>query len=96
MMKPNLFSFGTGELTHDDILAWCLDWSNYEKSHLYNLAKDFLNLLTGHKFEINNIEIFRQKYDIDISAVVNDEIVLVIEDKLDTYARLGQLNKYKK
>lgn len=56
--KPNLFSFGTTELTHDAILAWCLDWGNYKTSPLYNLSKDFLKLLTGHKFEINKIKIF--------------------------------------
>lgn len=95
-MKPNLFNYGTGELTHDAILAWCLDWGNYKTSSLYNLSKEFIKLLTGHELEINKIEIFQQKYNIDILAIVNDEIVIAIEDKLDTYAGTGQLEKYKK
>ena len=41
-MKPNLFKFGTSELTHDAILAWCLAWGNYKEEDLYNLSKDFM------------------------------------------------------
>lgn len=95
-MKSNLFSFGTGELTHDAILAWILDWGNHTKSPLHKLSKDFVYLLTGDEFEINKVDISLEKYNIDILAVINDEIVIVIEDKIDTYARTGQLEKYKK
>lgn len=95
-MKPNLFKFGTGELTHDAILSWCLYWGNYKTSPLYDLSKDFIELLTGYRIEIEKIEIFPEKYHMDILAIVNNKIVIIIEDKIDTYARTGQLERYKK
>lgn len=93
--KPNIFKYGTSELTNDAILAWCLAWGNNKISPLYDLSKDFLELLTGHKFELFNIEIVRQMHHIDLLVFVDDEAVIVIEDKLDTYAREGQLEKYR-
>lgn len=94
--RPNLFHFGTGELTHDAILAWCLAWGNYPKSELYELAVGLLELLTGHKIIIEKIKIIPEKHNIDVFVLVNEEVVIAIEDKIDTYARAGQLEKYKK
>lgn len=95
-MKPNLFKFGTSELTHDAILAWCLAWGNYKEEDLYNLSKDFIRLLTGQEIEIKKIDICQQKHHIDILVKVNDEILIVIEDKIDTGASDNQLDDYRK
>ena len=54
-MKPNLFKFGTSELTHDAILAWCLAWGRFKNESLYNLSKDFIRLLTGQEIEIKRL-----------------------------------------
>lgn len=93
--RPNLFSFGTGELTHDAILAWCLDWGNYKGTKLYDLSVELLELLTGQKLRVDKVDVYLEKYHIDVLALINDEIVLAIEDKIDTYVRTGQLEGYK-
>lgn len=95
-MKPNLFKFGTSELTHDAILAWCLAWGNFKDEGLYDLSKDFIRLLTGQEIEIKKIDICQQKHHIDVLVKVNDEILIVIEDKIDTGASDNQLDDYKK
>lgn len=95
-MKPNLFKFGTSELTHDAILAWCLAWGRFKNECLYNLSKDFIRLLTGQEIEIKKIDIYQQKHHIDILVKVNDEILIVIEDKIDTGASDNQLDGYRK
>lgn len=94
-MKPNLFEFGTSELTHDAILAWCLEWGNNQDETLYNLSKEFIELLTNQPIEVKKVKTVRQRHHIDVLAIVNDEFLIVIEDKLDTGAREGQLNRYK-
>lgn len=94
-MKPNLFKFGISELTHDAILAWCLAWGRFKNESLYNLSKDFIRLLTGQEIEIKKIDICQQKHHIDILVKVNDEILIVIEDKIDTGAGQGQLARYR-
>lgn len=95
-MKPNLFEFGTSELTHDAILAWCLEWGNNQDEILYNLSKEFIELLTDQSIEVEKVETIQQRHHIDVLAIVNDEFLIVIEDKLDTGAREGQLARYKK
>lgn len=93
--KPNLFKYGTSELTHDAILAWCLAWGNHKDEGLYGLSKDFIKLLIDQEIELEKVDIFQQKHYIDILVLVNDEILIVIEDKIDTGASDGQLNTYK-
>ncbi len=94
-MKPNLFEFGTSELTHDAILAWCLEWGNHQDETLYNLSKEFIELLTDQSIVVKEVEIVQQRHHIDVLAIVNNEFLIVIEDKLDTGAREGQLDRYK-
>lgn len=94
-MGPNLFNFGTGELTHDAILSWILAWGKYKDRPLYNLSRDFIKLLTNESIEIEKIDIRQQENKIDIMAIINEEIVIVIEDKIDTGAGDGQLRRYK-
>lgn len=94
-MKPNLFKYGTGELTHDAILSWILDWGNHKENELYNLANKFIRLLTGEEIIVENIEILQQYKYIDVLIKLNKDKIIVIEDKLDTKEHSNQLAEYK-
>ena len=95
-MKPNLFKYGTGELTHDAILSWILDWGNHKENKLYNLAIKFVELLTDEEIRIKNIEVIRQYKHIDVLVKLNEDKIIVIEDKIDTGEHSEQLMKYRK
>ena len=77
---PNLFSFATGELSQDAILAWLISWADraYAESHPalhktgnYFIRKAFEKRNTGHHTwnqlpEIKRVLIEPQKYKIDL------------------------------
>lgn len=98
-MTPNLFTFATSELSQDAFFAWLLRWVNHPHSELYAPAKDLLRILCGEDWsglenESLHVEIRTQEDDIDIKAIINDHIVLVIEDKVDAGEHGQQLEKY--
>lgn len=94
-MKNNLFTYGTSELTHDAVISWILSWGNNPDEPLYKLAKDFINLLTNGKNEFNHLVIRRQHHHIDIFIEVDDDTVIVIEDKIEALQTGNQLKNYK-
>lgn len=99
--SPNLFDYATSELSQDALICWLLKWSESKyKIHdpeLYKCANHFLCSIldkpTGYK--VDKIEIKRQKNNIDILAIINDDLMLVIEDKVFTSEHSGQLTRYK-
>ena len=97
---PNIFSYATSELSQDAMFAWLLMWSapKYAESdpELHRTGKQFVRLLAGKDadFQITSIEVGRQWEGIDIWAEVNENTVLIIEDKTGTSVHDNQLKRY--
>lgn len=104
-MKPNLFSIATKELSQDAFITWLLQWADdsfiKENSELCNAGKEFAKKLLSFKYKIETknikkVNAGRQWANIDIWAEVNDEYVIIIEDKVNTSEHDDQLERYKK
>ena len=99
MKKPNLFDHATSELSQDAFLIWLMSWCTCDGEGLQKLSQSFIKDLLkkcGHKVDnVHSIKITKQEHDIDILAVVNDEFVIIIEDKTYTDQSNHQLDKYR-
>lgn len=97
---PNIFSFATSELSQDAMLAWlinCADSSANHDQNLQNVATDFVRMLLERdsSFQINKVVVGRQWKNIDVWAIINDDIFLTIEDKTNTTIHSNQLERYR-
>lgn len=103
-MKPNIFRIATKELSQDGFFTWLLQWGAPENekhnSKLFKCAQNFIKLLLStHNIEINEItevDVRPQWKNIDIWAKINNEYLIIIEDKTFTREHSNQLEKYKK
>lgn len=104
-MRPNLFSIATKELSQDAFITWLLQWADdsclNENKELCNIGKEFIKKLISLKFSseklvIKKVNAGRQWENIDIWAEINDEYVIIIEDKVNTAEHDNQLELYKK
>src|SRR4051812_1220057 len=102
-MKPNLFQFATSELSQDAFICWLLSWGdpNCESSDasLHRLGVVFIGKLLEMcnvpvPSPITSVKVQRQYKSIDILAVVNDQITILIEDKTATINHSNQLQRY--
>ena len=99
--QPNIFDFATSELSQDAMFAWLMNWADpqyRENNHmLYSAAVEFVRLLLNKNedFYIDKIEVGRQWHNIDIWAEINDDILLIIEDKVETREHSNQLERYR-
>ncbi len=99
--QPNIFDFATSELSQDAMFAWLMSWAHpqYRENNpmLYSAAVEFVRLLLNknEKFHINKIEVGRQWQNIDVWAEINDDILLIIEDKVETREHSNQLERYR-
>lgn len=104
MAKPNIFKLATKELTQDGFFTWFIQWadpSNCEFDHrLHECAQSFVKKLVqtqiSDDIKIEKVTAGRQWENIDIWAEVNDEILIIIEDKTFTGEHSNQLENYKK
>lgn len=100
MKAPNIFHFATKELSQDAFLCWLFMFADieYKKSqyeYLHQLATKFiLKLVKNDKLKIEKIEVKKQIHKIDIWLEINDDILLIIEDKTNSKAGVNQLEKY--
>lgn len=100
--EPNLFDYATSELSQDAMFAWLISWANdcYKETNkeLCLLGKSFLSLLCGGMDlkDIHSVKVYRQWEHIDIFVEINDDTVLIIEDKTGTSIHNQQLEVYKK
>lgn len=94
-MKKNenrIFQFSTVE-SQEAFICWCINWINYKEHKLYNLGKDFLNMVITDdkgrkKFEITEnmeVKIIRQYASIDILLIVDNKYIVIIDDKINSF-----------
>lgn len=103
-MLPNLFHFATSELSQDAVLCWLLSWADNKHKennpHMHDVAKTLLYLIY-HRAEveipvdISSIDIRKQDGGIDVLCVINNDIAILIEDKVGTKQHSDQLARYK-
>lgn len=103
MKKPNLFYFATSELSQDAFLCYLFNFAKEEyKENIkeYEFANFILReLLKKCNLEIpkiENLDIKKQFYGIDILLIINEKTFIIIEDKTNTNERENQLEGYKK
>ncbi len=101
--KPNIFSCGTTELTQDAILAYIFSWADKEHSKYpeHKAAQKFIKKLlskAGSKYSnpIKTVEVRTQWQKIDVVTLINEDLVIVIENKKGTGQHDDQLKRYKK
>ena len=107
--RPNLFSYATKELSQDALICWLIAWAgeskggSSEEKELRCCGVRFVRALLNHKRDemdliklenVDKVEIYRQEQGIDILARINDEHVLLVEDKTDTDDHSDQLSRY--
>lgn len=109
MLKPNLFSYATSELSQDAVLCWLLDWANPEFQKI-----DPLLHAVGTRFiktifdkcekvlpQIAGIKVKNQYKKIDVYAIVTpfgeneNPFAVIIEDKVHTNDHSDQLQRYR-
>ena len=94
-MKKNenrLFQFTTVE-SQEAFICWCINWINYKDHKLYNLGKEFLNMVITddkgrRKFKITEdteVKIIRQYSSIDILLIVDNKNIVIIDDKINLF-----------
>jgi len=109
-MRPNLFSFATSELSQDAMLCWLLAWAHQDckalDGPLHALGVHVVHrLITLYKEQRGEtapapgddfpVKVHRQKFKIDVLALVGDQLALLIEDKVGTAAHSNQLARYR-
>ena len=91
--RPNFFHYAYTEAPQDGIICWLIDWAGQdvdsEKDRiLRDCGRKFVRaLLCKHcvdlpEDKIDKTEVFQQDNHIDVLARINDEHVLLIEDKI--------------
>ena len=98
---PNIFDFATSELSQDAFLLWMLNWANPENKEyddgLHETAQKFVRMLLGKddSFQIKSVRTYKQLNNIDVFAIINKSLSLIIEDKVNTGTHDNQLQRYK-
>lgn len=95
-MKPNIFRWATSELSQDAFICWLLSWANFTESNELNAtSKFFIHKLTNGKIDnFEKVEIRKQINNIDILCIIDNEKVILIEDKVHTNNHGNQLERY--
>lgn len=108
MVKPNIFKISTKELSQDAFITWLLQWGDsnneLESENDIKLNKcgiDFAKRLlekeiSGFNENITSIKAGLQWENIDVWALVNENYLIIIEDKTFTERHSNQLKRYKK
>jgi len=101
--RPNLFQFAYAEHAQDAVLAWLLTWADprFEPvdAGLHAAGRLLLTRLlalypgTGNA-HVDSVKVQQQLGGVDVLVVVNEQIAVVIEDKIDSSIRKNQLDTY--
>jgi hypothetical protein len=101
--RPNLFTFASSERCQDAFLCWLLSWAHRKHRRtdepLHDLGVVLMKALLGlcgidSPKKYRQLEIRPQYEGIDILVEVNEEIVLLIEDKIESCEHSDQLRRY--
>jgi hypothetical protein len=97
MVEPILFSFAKKELSQDAFFCWFFSWADekYKNTQIYLVAKEFLKEIINDEIIINKIEIMQQYKKIDFILRLNENMIIVFEDKIKTSQHDNQLNRYR-
>lgn len=98
--SPNIFAFATSELSQDAFFAWLIKWADYKyykcNPALNSVAQEFIKSCIGEDWcNFSKVEVGRQRDGIDIWAMIDEKILIVIEDKVNAVEHSDQLNRYK-
>ena len=101
-MRPNLFDYATSELSQDAFLAWYCRWADEamtDDKELQVSARTFLKKYIAiqqpdYEDEIRTVAVNRQYEHIDVLLTVNNDLRVIIEDKVHTYTHDNQLKRY--
>lgn len=106
-IKPNIFDYATSELSQDAFICWLLEWANprYKNPELNKCALELIENLYG-KIEVKTIVVKKQqsyrvgkdkntKVIVDIQCVINDEVAIIIEDKVNANINKNQKKIYR-
>jgi hypothetical protein len=99
-MENNLFFYASSELSQDAFICYLLSFAvpahSNKDAALTNCAKELIRWMLPDRQEPDFVvtEIRRQYKNIDILAVVNENIYIVIEDKTFTGQHDNQINRY--
>ncbi len=103
MRPPNLFEFATSELSQDAFLCWLISWAapdcRSSDQDLHRVATSFLKRVFhkhGKEFpsELRQLEIRKQYKNIDVLALINGGVALLMEDKTRSNEHSEQLVRY--
>lgn len=103
--RPNLFRFATSELSQDAVICWIIAAADLQyrdsSPELHQFAQYFVSSLLAmdpscpSPADIKSVKVLRQAANIDILCRINDDILIVIEDKVGTKQHSDQLTRYK-
>lgn len=107
MERNNLFNFATSELSQDAIICWCLNWFNDNSNpRLKEMAISLVKRMAGD-IAVSSVDIARQFSEkvqmengtiihvkVDVLAIINKDIGLIIEDKTTSDVHDNQIFRY--
>lgn len=101
-MRPNIFDYATSELSQDAFLAWYCMWADEvmtDDMELHESARAFLKKYIAiqqkdYHEAIRTISVKRQYKHIDVLVEINNDLYVVIEDKVNTGPHSNQLERY--
>jgi len=97
-MKPNIFTYATKELSQDAFFAWYFRWADPSMigdSELQHSAQELLyTYISDYTTNIISVDIKRQYNHIDLLVIVNQDIYIIIEDKIYSGIHNNQLERY--
>lgn len=104
IIKPNIFSFATSELTQDAFIGWLCAWANPKYKDLNpalnSTARSLLEIFFSKHDkslpEIKELNVVTQWMRIDVFIEINEEYFIIIENKVHSSEHSDQLARYRK
>ena len=101
-MRPNIFDYATSELSQDAFLAWYCRWADEtmtDDMELHTNAREFLKKYIAmqqpdYSEKIRTVFVRRQHEHIDVLITINNDLNVIIEDKVNTGPHGNQLERY--
>lgn len=100
--KPNIFSFATSELSQDAFIAWLLCWADKRYADVdpqlhqcgRKLVQAFFEKHQKPVPDYSSAVVTRQVSNIDVLCELDEQYVILVEDKTHTGAHSNQLERY--